>query len=127
MIQLGASQYPLFRVYGQVSAQVREISTKHNLINSHYVAQHSKHGIACRKSSVPIHPAEHISSSTSLLAARDEAHLIDDRKTCRKKRDRPSSVREDVFNIWRAREPVRVMHLGHCPICIRREVQQVVG
>src|SRR6267143_5886886 len=123
MIQLAAVQDPLFHIYSQVSAQVRIISTKHNLINSHYVAQHSKHGIACRKSRVPIHPAEHISSSTSLLAARDEAHLIDDRKTLGKKRDRPSCVREDVFHIWRARKPVRVMHLSDCAICIRREVQ----
>src|SRR5216683_6137034 len=112
IIQLKAFRDALFGLYGQVSAQVRKISTKHNLINSHYVAQHSKHGIACRKGRVPIHPAEHISSSTSLLAARDEAHLVDVRKPRGKVGDRSSSVREDVFNIWRAREPVRVMHLG---------------
>src|SRR5882762_7557026 len=105
MIQLEAVQDPLFHVYSQISAQVRKISTKHNLINSHYVAQHSKHGIACRKSRVPIHPAEHISSGTSLLAARDEVHLVYDRETRGEVGDRPSCVREDVFHIWRARKP----------------------
>src|SRR5258706_6723293 len=110
IIQLGALRDPLVRFDGQVSAQVRKISTKQNLINPRYVAQHAKHGIACRKSRIPIHPVEHVSSSTSLLAARYEAHLIDDRKTRCKKWDRPSCVREDVFYIWRAREPVRVMH-----------------
>src|SRR6202040_269543 len=69
MIQLGALQDPLFRVYSQVSAQVRKICTKQNLIDPRYIAQHAKHGIACRKSRVPIHPAEHISSGASLLSA----------------------------------------------------------
>src|SRR6266480_1721318 len=97
MIQLEAVQDPLFHIYSQVSAQVREIRTKHNLINARYVAQHAKHGIACRKSRIPIHPAEHISSCTSLVAARDEAHLVNDRKTRCKERDRSSSVGEDVL------------------------------
>lgn len=52
MIQLGALQDPLFRVYSQVSAQVRKIRTKQNLINPRYIAQHAKHGIACRKGCV---------------------------------------------------------------------------
>lgn len=54
LIQLGALQYPLFRVDGLVSAQVRKICTKQNLINPRYIAQHAKHGIACRKSRIPI-------------------------------------------------------------------------
>src|SRR5882724_12552022 len=77
MIQLGTLQDPLLRVYGQVSAQVRKISTKQNLINPRYTAQHAKHEIACRKSRIPIHAAEHISSAASLLSACDEPHLID--------------------------------------------------
>src|SRR6266850_3475813 len=74
IIQLKAFRDALFGLYSQVSAQVRKISTKQNFINPHHLAQHPKHRIACRKSSVPIHPAEHVSSGTSLLAARDEAH-----------------------------------------------------
>src|SRR5882672_3965651 len=92
MIQLGALPDPLFRVYGQVSAQVRKISTKQNLVNPRYVAQHPQDGLAVGKSRVPIHPAEHISSGTSLLAARDEVHLVYDRKTRGKVGDRSSSV-----------------------------------
>src|SRR5260370_38270304 len=111
IIQLKAFRDALFGLYGQVSAQVRKISTKHNLINSHYVGQHSKHGIACRKGRVPIHPAEHISSSSSLIAARDEAHLFDDRKTHRKKTDRRSCVGEDEFRIYRPGVPVSTMQL----------------
>src|SRR5882724_8390081 len=77
MIQLGTLQDPLLRVYGQVSAQVRKISTKQNLINPRYIAQHAKHEIACRKSRIPMHAAEHISSGASSLSACDEPHLID--------------------------------------------------
>ena len=54
MTQLRTSQEPLFCASGQVSAQVREICTEQNLINRRYVAQQAKHGIACRKSCVPI-------------------------------------------------------------------------
>src|SRR6266481_2283321 len=96
IIQLRALQDSLFRVYGQVSAQVWKISTKQNLINPRYLAQHPKHGITGRKRGVPIHPAEHVSSGSSLLAARDEAHLIDDRESGCQKWYRSSSVREDV-------------------------------
>src|SRR2546422_5622862 len=53
MIQLGALPDPLFHVYGQVSAQVRKICTKQNLINPRYIAQHAKHGIACRIATRP--------------------------------------------------------------------------
>ena len=60
MIQLGALQNPLFRVYSQVSAQVRKIRTEQNLINPRHVAQHAKHGIACRKSRIPIDATEHV-------------------------------------------------------------------
>src|SRR2546422_438350 len=81
IIQLRAPQDSLFCVDGQVSAQVREVSSKQNLINPRYVAQHAQYRIAGRKSGIPIHPAEHVSSGTSLLAAHDEAHLIDNRKT----------------------------------------------
>src|SRR5216683_3017516 len=105
MIQLGALQNPLLRVYGQVSAQVRKICTKQNLIDPRYIAQHPKHGIACRKSRVPIDATEHVSSGTSLHAARDEAHLVYDRETRGQVGDRPSCVREDVLHIWCACEP----------------------
>jgi len=47
----------LFGVYGQVSAQVRKICTKQNVINRHDVAQHAKHRVACGKSRIPIHRA----------------------------------------------------------------------
>ena len=127
IIQLGAFQDPLFGVYGQVPAQVRKICTKQNLIDPHYVAQHAKHGIACSKRRIPIDPTEHISSRTSFLAACNEPHLIDDRKTRGKERDRASSVREDVLHIWCACEPVGVMHLSDCTIGIGREVNQIVG
>src|SRR5882724_6735559 len=127
MIQLGALQDPLFRLYGQVSAQVRKISTKQNLINPRYIAQHPKHGTACRKSRIPVDAPEDISRGASLLAAGDEPHLIDDRKTRCKERDRASSVREDVLYIWCACEPVGVMHVSDCAIGIRREVNQIVG
>src|SRR5260370_32926488 len=127
MIQLGAVQDPLFRVYGQVSAQVRKISTKQNLINARYVAQHAKHRIACRESRVPIDAPEDVGRSASLFSAWDEPHLVDDRKTRGEIRDRPSSVREDVLHIWCACEPVRVMHLSDCTIGIGREVNQIVG
>src|SRR6266403_426779 len=112
IIQLGAFQDPWFRVYSQVSTEVRKISTKQNLINPDYVAQHSKHGITCRKSRIPIHAAKHVSSGTSLLAARDETHLVDDRKTRGEKWDRTSRVREDVLHVWCAGEPIRVMQLS---------------
>src|SRR6267143_106601 len=127
IIQLKAFRDALFGLYSQVSAQVRKISTKHNLINPRYVAQHAEYRIAGRKSGVPIHLAEHVSSDISLLATRDEAHLVDDRKPRGKVGDRSSSVRKDVFHIWCTCEPVRVMHLGDSAICISREVQQVVG
>src|SRR5213593_769724 len=71
-------------------------------------------------------PAEHVSSCVSLLAARDKPHLIDDRETRGKVGNRSSSVREDVFHIWRACQPVRVMHLSDCTIGISREVNQIV-
>src|SRR5436190_5320206 len=100
IIQLKAFRDALFGLYGQVSAQVRKISTKQNLINPRYIAQHAEHRIARRKSSIPIDAAEHVSSGTSLLAACDEPHLVDDRKARCKKRDRASSVREDVLHIW---------------------------
>ena len=56
IIQLKAFRDALFGLYGQVSAQVRKISTKQNLINPRYVAQHAEYRIASRKSGVPIHP-----------------------------------------------------------------------
>ena len=71
----------LFGPYGKASTQVRKICSIQNLIDSRYVAQHAEHRIARSKSRVPIHPAEHLSSGTSLLAARDKAHLVDDRET----------------------------------------------
>src|SRR5258706_8681661 len=72
MIQLGALPDPLFHVYGQVSAQVRKICTKQNLINPCYIAQHAKHGIACRKSRIPIDATKDVSRSAPLLSACDE-------------------------------------------------------
>src|SRR5262249_44452297 len=112
IIQLRALQDPLFGVYSQVSAQVRKICTIQNLINSHYVAQHAEDGIAGGEGSIPVHATEHVGSAASLLGARNESHLIDNRKTRGKVRDRPSSVREDVLHIRCACEPVRVMHLS---------------
>src|SRR5437773_3501997 len=100
IIQLKAFRDALFGLYGQVSAQVRKISTKQNLINPRYVAQHAKHGIACRKSRIPIHPAKHVSRGTSLLAARDETHLVNDCKTRGEIRERTSRVGEDVLHVW---------------------------
>src|SRR5438445_1121264 len=127
MIQLGALQDPMFRVYGLVSAQARKICTKQNLIDARYIAQHAKHGIACRKSRIPIDATKDVSRGASLLSACDEPHLIDDSQTRCKVWDRPSSVREDVLHIWCASEPVRVMHLSDCTIGIGREVNQIVG
>jgi hypothetical protein len=74
-------QDALFGVYGQVPAQVRKISSRQNLIDSRYVAQHADYRVACSKGRVPLNPAEHVSSSASLLAAGDEPHLVDDRET----------------------------------------------
>src|SRR5258708_39324172 len=116
IIQLKAFRDALFGLYGQVSAQVRKISTKQNFINPHHLAQHPKHGIACRESGIPIEATEDVSRGASLLSAGDEPHLIDDRKTRGEKRDRASSVREDVLHIWCACEPVGVMHLSDCTI-----------
>src|SRR6266481_3712225 len=98
MIQLGALQDPLFHVYGQVSAQVRKICTKQNLIDPRYIAQHAKHGIACRKSRIPIDATKDVSCGASLLSACDEPHLIDDRKTGGEIRDQigRASCRESV-------------------------------
>src|SRR5262249_9784310 len=109
IVQLRALQDPLFGVYGQISAQVRKICTKANVINPGYVAQHAEHRIACSKGRIPIHATEHVSGGTTLLGAGNEPHLIDDRKTRGKIRDRPSSMREDVFHVWCACKPVRVM------------------
>src|ERR1700722_10823753 len=81
IIQLRAQQDPLFGAYGQVSSQVREISSMQNLIDSCHVAQHVEHRIACSKGGVPINPAEYVSSGAPLVAARDEPHFVDDRET----------------------------------------------
>src|SRR6266853_499390 len=127
MIQLGALRNPVFRVYSQVSTQVREIRTKQNLINPRYIAQHAKDGVGCRESRIPIGATEHVSRGTALLRTFDESHLIDDRKARCKVRDRPSGVRDDVLHTWCAREPVRVMQLSDCTVGIRREIKQIVG
>jgi hypothetical protein len=81
IIQRRALQDVLFGVYGQVSAQVRKIYTKQNVINRRYVAQHAEHRIARSKGCIPIDATEHVSGGTSFLAAGDEPHLINDCKT----------------------------------------------
>ncbi len=103
---------PLLGANGHVSAQIRKIRSIQNLLDSRYVAQHAEHRIACSKSRVPINSSEHVSGGASLLAARDEPHLINDRETRGQVGNRASSVREDVLHVWRACESVGVVHLG---------------
>src|SRR6185295_12561741 len=123
IIQRSALRDPLLGGYGQVSAQIGKIRSKQNLTSPRYVAQQAEHRIACRKSRVPIHPAEHLGSGASLLAARDESHLIDDREPRGKIGNRASGMREDVLHMWRACEPVRVVHLSDSAIGVRRKVE----
>ena len=98
-----------------------------NLIDSRDVTQHAEHWIAFGSSRVPINPTEHISSSASLLATRNEPDLIDDRETRGKIGNRASGMREDIFHAWRAREPVRVAHLSDSAIGVCWEVNKIVG
>ncbi len=53
----------------------------------------AKHRIVYSKRRGPINPAEHVSSTASLLAARDGTPLIDDRETCGRVGNRASGVR----------------------------------
>jgi hypothetical protein len=122
-----ALQDALLGAYGQVSTQIRKIRSIQNSIDSCDVTQHAEHWIAFGSSRVPINPPEHISSCASLLATRNEPNLIDDRETRGKIGHRASGMRENVFHVWRAREPVRVVHLSDSAIGVCWEVNKIVG
>jgi hypothetical protein len=69
-----------------------------------------------RQAPCPNKSGEHASSGASLLAARDEPHLIDDREACGKVRNRASGIREDVVHVWRACESIRLVNLNNWEI-----------
>lgn len=109
-----------------VAQEVRVVRTEQHLIEANDLPQHVENRRAERQRGVPMKPAQRCGRSTARFSAGNASHLIDNREASGEIRDRTAGMREDVWDMRRAREAAPVVHLCNRARGIRSKVDKVV-